>query len=88
MKHQPATAHEAEAAEPTETFEMAVEGDRPVQHAHRIESLLKNARGIQKVEAHEREERVLISYDPRVTDPAAIHEFLLEHGYKPAPRAD
>lgn len=70
------------------TFEIAVEGERPTQHAHRIEALLARAPGIRRVEAHLREERVRITYDAVLTNPPAIHDHLLAHGYRAARRAD
>jgi hypothetical protein len=73
---------------PTATLELAVEGERPVQHAHRVESLLRDAPGIRRVEAHIAEERVIITYDPRETNPAAIHEWLIERGYHAAAHAE
>ena len=39
-------------------------------------------------EAHTDEERVLITYDPTETNPADIHEHLIERGYHAAARAD
>jgi hypothetical protein len=73
---------------PAATLELAVEGERPTQHAHRVEALLRGAHGIRKVEAHTDEERVLITYDPTETNPADIHEHLIERGYHAAARAD
>jgi hypothetical protein len=73
---------------PTASLELAVEGERPTQHAHRVEALLRSAPGIRRVEAHTEEERVLITYDPTMTNPADIHEHLIERGYHAAARAD
>lgn len=73
---------------PSAILELAVEGERPTQHAHRVEALLRGAHGIRKVEAHTDEERVLVKYDPTETNPAAIHEHLIDHGYHAAARAD
>ena len=53
-----------------------------------MKRLLEGARGIRKVAPHLTEERVTISYDARVTNPAAIHEHLLQRGYKASARAD
>jgi copper chaperone CopZ len=71
-----------------ESFDMAVEGNRPVEHAHRIERLLKGVHGVKKVAAHLTEERVTVTYDARAMNPAAIHELLLQRGYKAAARVD
>jgi hypothetical protein len=78
----------AAARTPIATLELAVEGERPTQHAHRVEALLRGAPGIRKVEAHTDEERVLVKYNPTETNPAAIHEHLIDHGYHAAARAD
>ncbi|MGH8048255.1 MAG: heavy-metal-associated domain-containing protein [Chthoniobacterales bacterium] len=89
MTHNPADPrdprHDFHAAKPVwETFEIAVEGKRPIEHAHRVERLLKGVRGMKKVAPHLDEERVTITYDARITNPAAIHEMLLQRGYKAA----
>jgi copper chaperone CopZ len=86
MTHNPADPHDLRTPEKPilETFDIAVEGERPVEHAHRIEKLAKDADGVRKVAAHLTEERVTITYDARVTSPAEIHELLLERGYKAA----
>jgi copper chaperone CopZ len=93
MTHNPADPrdprHGTHAVKPVwETFDIAVEGNRPVEHAHRVERMLKGARGLKKVAAHLTEERVTITYDARITNPAEIHEILLQRGYKAAAHAD
>jgi hypothetical protein len=65
----------------TETFELDVVGEHPIDHAYRVESLLRNAPGICSVRAHSRAERIVITYDPRRTNPVAVHDHLMEHGY-------
>lgn len=89
MTHNPADPrdprHAFHAEKPVlEKFDIAVEGNRPVEHAHRIERLLKGTRGIRQVAPHLTEERVTIAYDARRTNPAAIHELLIQRGYKAA----
>jgi hypothetical protein len=93
MTHNPADPrdprHALHALQPVwETFEIAVEGRRPVEHAHRIERLLKGAPGLRKVAAHLTEERVTVTYDARITNPAELHDLLLRRGYKAAARAE
>lgn len=85
-----ATIHAPPDFHPSElrTFELAVAGERPTQHAHRIETLLAGAPGIRRVEAHLKEARVQVIYDAIQTNPPAIHDHLLAHGYKAARRAD
>ncbi len=93
MTHNPADPrdprHAFHAEKPVwEFFDIAVEGNRPVEHAHRMERLLKREHGVKSVVAHLVEERVTVTYDARLTNPAEIHERLLEHGYKAAAHAD
>lgn len=90
MTHNPADPFDLRTAEKPilETFDLAVEGERPVEHAHRVERLLKGARGVTEVRAHVDEERVRITYDSRLTDSAALHELLLEKGYRASVSAD
>jgi hypothetical protein len=93
MTHNPADPrdprHAIHAAKPIwETFDIAVEGTRPVEHAHRIERYLAGARGLKKVAAHLTQERVTITYDARLTNPAAIHDILIQRGYKASAKAD
>ena len=86
MTHNPADPLDPRTAdEPIlETFEFAVEGEKPVEHARRIESLLQGVAGITQVEAHPTEERVEVTYDARFTNPAAIHEVLERKRYHAA----
>jgi len=93
MTHNPADPqdprHALHAEQPVwESFDLAVEGERPVAHAHRVEKLLKGFHGIRNIAAHLTEERVTITYDARITNPAEIHESLLEQGYHAAAHAD
>ncbi|HEY8899681.1 MAG TPA: hypothetical protein VIM61_04660 [Chthoniobacterales bacterium] len=76
------------AAVETRTFAIAVEGQRPTQHAHRIEALLRDARGVIGVEAHLDEARVIVTYDPHLAAPADIHDTLIQRGYHAAARAE
>ena len=69
-------------------FQIGVQGRRPVEHAHRIERLLKGAPGVKKADAHLNEDLVTITYDARLTNPAAIHDLLLQRGYKAAEKVD
>ncbi len=89
MTHNPADPHDLRTPEKPilETFDLAVEGERPTAHAHRVERLAQHARGVKKVAAHLSEERVTITYDARVTNPAEIHELLIQRGYKAAVHA-
>ena len=48
----------------------------------------RRRRRVRKAAAHLTEERVTITYDARATDPAAIHELLLQRGYKEAAHAE
>ena len=90
MTHNPADPRDPRHAEKPvwETFDIGVEGKRPVEHAHRVEKLLQGARGLKKVAAHLTEERVTVTYDARITNPAAIHELLLQRGYKASAQVD
>lgn len=89
--YDPADPHDPRhpALEPiSETLAIAVEGDHPRSHANRIEKLLAGAPGVEGVEPHADEARVLVHYDARRTNPAELHEQLLAHGYKAATHAD
>jgi len=66
-----------------ETFELEVLGEHPIDRAYRVESILHNAPGICSVRAHPRDDRIVITYDPRRTNPVAVHDHLMEHGYLP-----
>lgn len=90
MTHNPADPRDLRTPEKPilESFDLAVEGERPTEHAHRIEKLAKGAEGVKKVAAHLSAERVTITYDARVTNPAEIHELLLQRGYKAAVHAE
>jgi copper chaperone CopZ len=93
MTHNPADPrdprHALHAEKPVwETFDIAVGGKRPTEHAHRVERLLKGARGVKKIAAHLTEDRVTLTYDARLTNPAEIHELLLQRGYKAAARVE
>lgn len=68
-------------ANETETFELEVVGEHPIDHAYRVESILRDAPGICHVRAHPRDERIVITYDPRRTNPVAVHDHLMERGY-------
>jgi hypothetical protein len=68
-------------ANETETFELEVVGVHPIDHAYRVESILRDAPGICNVRAHPRDERIVITYDPSRTNPVAVHDHLMEHGY-------
>lgn len=78
MTHNPADPMDLRSAEEPilESFEFAVEGEKPAEHARRIELLLSDICGIVSVEAHVSEERVEVTYDARFTNPAAIHDVL------------
>lgn len=52
-----------------------------MEHAERIEKLLRDVDGVIKVEAHATEERVEVTYDARQTNPASIHEYLESKDY-------
>ena len=67
-----------------ERFEFAVEGEKPAEHARRIEDLLQGVPGITLVEAHATEQRVEVVYDARLTNPAAIHDILVRRRYHAA----
>lgn len=87
----PADPHDPRhpAEEPiSEILTIAVAGSQPADHARRIEQLLAGAPGVQGVEPQTDEARVLIAYDARLTNPAALHELLLDHGYRAAALAD
>ena len=86
MTHNPADPLDPRTAdEPIlETFEFAVEGEKPAEHARRITTLLQGARGITNIEPHPSEERVEITYDARLTNPAAIHQILQNKHYHAA----
>ncbi len=90
MTHNPADPRDLRTPEKPilESFDLAVEGERPIEHAHRVEKLAQGARGVKKVAAHLSEERVTITYDARLTNPAEIHELLLQRGYKAAAQVD
>jgi copper chaperone CopZ len=64
-----------------ETFLFATEGDHPAQHAKKIEQLLEGFNGLSKVEAHPSDQRVVVTYDPHLTNPSAIHQALQDLGY-------
>jgi copper chaperone CopZ len=86
MTHNPADPFDPRTAdEPIlETFEFAVEGDHPEEHALRIEKILNSHKGIHLVKAHPSEQRVEVTYDSRETNPAAIHDALEGKNYRAA----
>jgi hypothetical protein len=67
-----------------ERFEFAVEGEKPEEHARRIEDILHGVAGITQVEAHPFQQRVEVIYDARFTNPAAIHDILVKKRYHAA----
>lgn len=48
-----------------------------------LEQVLRRLKGIEQVEAKDGTGRILIRFDARRTNPAAIHEAMLARGYKP-----
>jgi|GEM_PF-2842318 len=86
MTHNPADPFDLRTAdEPIlESFEYAVEGDHPTEHALRMEKILSDVKGIHLVKAHPTEQRVEVTYDSRQTDPAAIHDVLEGKNYHAA----
>ena len=49
-----------------------------------LQQALKKIEGVEAVEAHEDAGRVTVRFDARRTNPAAIHEAMLNRGYQPS----
>ena len=64
--------------------ELAVDRKEKRQDLSALKNALKQMQGIEKVEPETAEGRVVIHFDARRTNPAAIHEAIIEHGYHPS----
>lgn len=86
MTHNPSDPFDSRTAhEPiSETINFGVEGEDPAGHADQIKQLLEDFPGLTQVAPHADAERVEVTYDARLTNPAAIHTALLAKGYHAA----
>jgi copper chaperone CopZ len=64
--------------------ELAVDRKVKRQNLPSIETTLKHLKGIERIETHRTTGRVVIHFDARRTNPAAIHEAILNRGYQPS----
>lgn len=71
-----------------ETIDIATEGNDCDECVRRLREPLMKIEGVTEVRADLAAERVWITFDARKTHAPAIHEAILQSGYKPAPFAD
>jgi copper chaperone CopZ len=64
--------------------ELAVKGRKQGMAA--LEKALKHLEGIEQIKPDKATGRVVVHFDARRTNPAAIHEAILDRGYEPTPR--
>lgn len=67
---------------------IATEGMNSADCARRIEQALRDAKGVLSAIADDTSARVSVTFDPRKTSVAALHELIEEAGYEPSPYAD
>ena len=65
-------------------IELALDLKRKTPDGVSLQQALKHIKGIEGVETVEGESRVLVSFDARKTNPAEIHEAILNRGYQPS----
>jgi copper chaperone CopZ len=65
-------------------IELAIDHNEKRQDVATLERILKHLQGIEAIEVDEEKARVSISFDARQTNPAAIHEAILDRGYRPS----
>jgi len=65
-------------------IDLAIDHDRKRQDVPALEQALEHLQGIERIEADPDDARVSIFFDARRTNPAAIHEVILNGGYRPS----
>jgi copper chaperone CopZ len=63
--------------------ELAIDHGEKRKDVATLKKILKHLEGIEGIEVDAKTARVSISFDARLTNPAAIHEALLNRGYRP-----
>jgi copper chaperone CopZ len=64
--------------------ELAIDHGEKRQDVATLKKILKHLKGIERIEVDAKSARVNISFDARRTNPAAIHEAILNRGYQPS----
>ena len=64
--------------------ELAIDHREKREDVATLKKILKHLQGIEKIEVDAKSARVSISFDARRTNPAAIHEAILNRGYQPS----
>lgn len=67
-----------------QTVELAIDHREKREDVATLKKILKHLKGIEGIEVDAKAARVSISFDARRTNPAAIHEAILNRGYKPS----
>ena len=67
-----------------ETIEIATEGEDCDECVRKLRDPLKKISGVQDVQVDPVNERVIVRFDARKTNPPDLHDAILKSGYKPA----
>ena len=71
-----------------ETIEIATEGEDCDECVRKLRPVLMKINGVQDVIVDLPEERVIVKFDARKTQPPDLHDAILKSGYKPGAVAD
>ena len=70
-----------------ETIDIATEGNDCAECVHHLREPLLRIKGVKRVEADPKAQRVWVTFDARKTHAPDLHDAILHSGYKPAPTA-
>ena len=90
MKMEPADPHNLATTPEAirETVNIAFEGERSSEHLEEAERIIRQLKGVVDARADESSKHLVITFDPRQTDPPAFHEALENAGLRASPVAD
>ena len=71
-----------------ETIEIATEGEECDECVRKLRPVLKKIPGVKDVKVDLKRERVIVTFDARMTHVPDMHDAILKSGYKPAPVAE
>ena len=70
-----------------EKIEIATEGEDCDECVRKLRPVLKKITEVKDVKVDLKHERVIVTFDPRKTNPPDLHDAILKGGYKPGPVA-
>ncbi len=81
----PHNLHDTADHEVLETIQIGTDGNDCDECVRQLREPLMKISGVKSVEANVAKERVTITFDARRTHAPALHEAILQSGYRPSP---